>query len=315
MAREEGLTLRSLEMVWKSWKLLWRSRKQLLLILLIFFLPFSILLGAFSFYIFHLVAVMIGMFMSMITGSVPPKMQVLVLDLRKLVIAEVANLLASILLSTLLDMAVIYTIAMALKEKEMTLKDLIFKIWKTWRGPVVTKLYVFFIASGYLNFSLLLIYAVIFGGGFTMGSIALASAIFILLFLLTIYLEMVWFQGIVVSVMEDYFGLSALGRASDLIQGERGLGFMANLLMNLLALIVNLLFFVLGYMIGYKKAIYMVLLFVICSINLLIATLKVVIYVMFYNKCRDNPEKELAMKDRLVYNRVSSSIPIPEDLP
>ncbi|CAA6662275.1 unnamed protein product [Spirodela intermedia] len=287
MAREEGLTLRSIEMVWKSWKLMWRSHKQLLLILLIFFLPFSILLGAFSFYIFRLVVVMIGMFMPMIAG--------------KLVITEVANLLASILLSALLDMAVIYTVAMALKQKEMTLKDLIFKIWKTWRArwsPSSTSFYCQWLSQLFL----LLIYAVVFGGGFTMGSIALASAIFLLLFLLTVYLEMVWFQGIVVS-------------ASDLIQGERGLGFMANLLMNLLALIVNLLFFVLGYMIWYEKAILLVLLFVISGINLLIATLKVVIYVMFYNKCRDNPEKELAMKDRLVYNRVSSSIPIPEDLP
>lgn len=317
MGMEEGLTLSSVKMVRESWKLLWRSRKQMLPILLMFLLPYTILVSAYFFYIIHLVGVVIEKASPMPQGIMQPGFFESVLDgLKKLTIAEMAILLASILLSSILNMAVIYTVAMALKEKEMTLKDLQLKIWKMWKGVMVTKLYVLFMANGYFDFSFLLTGAVVLVGGFTTGSKALATAMSILVFLLAVYMELVWFQGIVVSVLEDRYGLAALGRASDLIQERRSLGFIVNLLMNLFGLIFNLLCFsVLRYILEDAKVLALVFLFVICVINLLIGVFKDVIYVVFYYKCSDNQEKELLMRETLIYNRVSSSTPVPEDLP
>lgn len=98
---EEGVTLSIVKMFRKSWKLLCRSRKQMLPILLIFPLPYSVLLDTFCLYFIHLVQ---NMKVKPPTQMTPRVMQSglfeNVLDRYKtLAIVEVATLLSSILLS------------------------------------------------------------------------------------------------------------------------------------------------------------------------------------------------------------------------
>ncbi|KAK9076798.1 hypothetical protein SSX86_005132 [Deinandra increscens subsp. villosa] len=113
---------------------------------------------------------------------------------------------------------------------DLSPKELMFKISKTWTRPFVTLIWVQLLSLGYTSFFLFL---------FMIPSLLLVKnpfiPIIVLIFLAIlfigfyIYLSVVWSLGVVVSVVEESYGFSALGKARDLVNGKKVYGFLLNL--------------------------------------------------------------------------------------
>ncbi|KAI3754575.1 hypothetical protein L1987_54362 [Smallanthus sonchifolius] len=113
---------------------------------------------------------------------------------------------------------------------DLPLKELILKVSKTWTRPFVTSIWIHLLALGYTTFFLLpfLVPSLVL---FDRPIILVTVLIFLVILFITlnIYLSVVWSLSVVVSVVEDSSGFSALGRAKELVKGKRGHGFLLNL--------------------------------------------------------------------------------------
>ncbi|CAA6662276.1 unnamed protein product [Spirodela intermedia] len=128
------------------------------------------------------------------------------------------------LLRSFIVMAFLYIVAVVRESRTVTIKVLAIRIRRTWMGLIATSLYVHILSSGYLGVCMLLMCTVASIGGVSTTSLALIAAMAILVFLLFVHFNMLWSQGVVVSVMEGRSGLDALARAAEYVRGMKGLG-------------------------------------------------------------------------------------------
>ncbi|KAM0036812.1 hypothetical protein Hdeb2414_s0014g00430761 [Helianthus debilis subsp. tardiflorus] len=122
---------------------------------------------------------------------------------------------------------------------DLALKELVLKVSKTWTRPFVTSLWVQLLALGYTSFFLLpfLVPSLVL---FDHRTILITILIFVAIFFITfyIYLSVVWSLAIAVSVVEDSYGYSALGKAKELVNGKRVHGFLLNLFFILVLVVI-----------------------------------------------------------------------------
>ena len=293
---------------------MWKQRKPVIAILFSFLLPRYAIFYAYSFNISNLVHNLLEILYSPTTGP-EAIMDIVVKSLQKFILPSLLISLAFFFLSSLLSLTVIDTVDTGLKKKDITIRNLMPEIWTKLKGVVVTQFYVYFLSLGYCSFSLSLILAVAMGGGLSVGSYLLASLMFILSFLLYVYLEFMWYQGIVVSVVErNYQGLAALGMSADIIRGRRALAFRTNFLVALFIGIVLLPFFLaLKLLLKDDKSV-LVVDFLSSSISLLLQIFSLAVYVVFYHECSSDPANKLDAQNELIYKRVSSAVPLGDDV-
>ncbi|CAA7398679.1 unnamed protein product [Spirodela intermedia] len=227
----------ALEILCGAPKLLGKAWKLLIPVLLIYLIPSSLLLFGTYIAVLPLISDMVEKFLAVKTDDpsfsdmVDALLPKLTEDLRGLAATEVVIMLMSFLFSSFLLTGVINALAMVAKADKVTFKDLFYKIMRTWKGLVPTLVYVNLLAFAYLTIWLLLLGVVFFVFDLSLSSIALCTVISVSGILLLLYLNMVWSQGVVVSATEEgRYGLTALGRAAELVQGRRRLALRVNCL-------------------------------------------------------------------------------------
>ncbi|CAA7398678.1 unnamed protein product [Spirodela intermedia] len=301
MGEEEGLPLiagggrpppsKAWEILWRAAKLLGRAWKLMLPVLFIYLIPSSLLLFGTFITVEPLIIDMARRVSTMKTKD-PSSSEFLALlpglteDLSGFVAAEVGMLLASLLLSSFLLTGVINVLTMAAKAEKVTFKDLFYKIKTMWKGLLATLLYVNLLAFAYETIWLLLLAFAFFIFGLSLGSSVLTAVITVSGLLLLLYLSMIWSQGVVVSATEEgRYGLTALGRAAELVQGRRELAFQVNCLKFLIFagwyLIMILLRKVTNPLITLTVSFYPML---------LVSVFCLAVDVAFYNECRKAAE-------------------------
>ena len=236
-------------------------------------------------------------------------------SLYKFILPTLLISLASLLLSSLLSLTVIYTVDTGLKKKELTLRNLMLEIRTKLKGVVVTQFYVYFLSRGYFSFSSSLVLAFFLGGDLSAGFYLLASLMAILSFLLLVYLQFVWYQGIVVSIVETgYQGLTALGMSADKIRGRRALAFRVNFLLILFSVIVAFLYSSSVNRILMEDTSFLLVGFVISVFAMLTGVFNLAVYAVFYHECSSEPANRLAAQENLIYNRIPSGVLVGEDV-
>ena len=215
------------------------------------------------------------------------------------------------LLSSLLPLTVIHTVDMGLREEELTLRNLMLVIRTKLKGIMVTKLYINFLSLGYLCFSLWLILVVHLVGGLSKTSQFIGYLMAILSFLLYVYLEFVWSQGVVVSTVErGQTGLIDVGRSADVVQGRGALAFGVNFLV---ILVTGGVAFLYSYAVkslqweATGSLFFPVADFVFCDITIFMEVFTLAVYTEFYRECSSNMADELALQEYLIYNGVPSA--------
>ena len=299
----------------RSGKAMWKNRKPVIVILLSFLLPRYATLSASLFCIPIQVELDVGSFQVIL--ETPPTMYpefILVTVGSRLI--EFLLIFVNFLLSSLLSLTVIYTVDMGLMEEELTLRNLMLVIRTKLKGVMVTKLYVYILSLGYSCFSLWLMLVVHLVGGLSVGSLFGAYLMSKLSFLLYVYLEFVWSQGVVVSTVErGQKGLTAVGRSADVVQGRRALAFGVNFLVILVTGRVAFLYSYAVKSLQWEERgslLFPVSDFVFCGITIFMEVFTLAVYTVFYRECSSNPADELAVQENLIYNRVPSAAPVRE---
>ncbi|MQL71345.1 hypothetical protein Taro_003656 [Colocasia esculenta] len=303
-----------LQILHEAAKLTGRSWKPLLSIFLILLLPYSFVFLGNYLTITPLVLDMAKkLFMMSSKDPRSPEFRELlaaaVEDLRGITGAEVASMLVSNLLSLLLVMATVYTVAMAGRGIQVSLKDLLSRM-RTWKGPVATWLYIHLLGSGYTTAWFILIGVSAFLSHGSVAVLAVSAVIAILAFLLLVYLQVVWNEGLVVSVVEgDFYGLAALGRASELIQGRRILGFRVNLIFMLMGVIWGGAYSFVNNLLPPSENMRLASQLIFLYANMLLIMFMLAAYVVLYYECKKSHGEELVTGGGLVYTRVPTAAP------
>lgn len=203
---------------------------------------------------------------------------------------EIAFMFIFLIVSFATTMATILIAAVSRVGNTLTMKDLFSRIARTWTKPFLTSIYVTMHAFGFLVIIGLFAAPVVIYPNVVTILIAISFAIVAFLFYL--YLMVIWALAIVVSVVEEGCnGMVAMGKASELVKGQRLKGYMLNLSFSLISLIMYL-------------AIYQVIIRVkwpalseICGLSVvgfsfLLKMLQVVAYTVFYFHCKKQHGEE-----------------------
>ncbi|XP_071740644.1 uncharacterized protein [Rutidosis leptorrhynchoides] len=185
-------------------------------------------------------------------------------------------------------------------------KDLKFKVSKTWTRPFVTSFYIQLLASGYTSFfflPLLVPILVLFDHRIIL--IAFLIIFYLVFITFYFYLSVVWSLAVVVSIVEDTYGLLALGKARELVKNNRLNGFLLNILFALLMLIITI--------VGSKLSPAMPIVVGVVQFFLIgvISLFLFMTYSAFYYQCKNG-----LMESRgLEYNKIPSALVLDENLP
>lgn len=142
-------------------------------------------------------------------------------DLREVLMGKLFILTLSSIISLVFLVATVSSSSEAYVAKVLDLKEMILKIKKSWKKPILTSFYMIFITLGS-----------IFALTFSFGIISILAAdsswaylfygvISISILVLGFYFSALWMMSLVVSVLEDVGGLNAITRARELMKGKK----------------------------------------------------------------------------------------------
>lgn len=188
----------------------------------------------------------------------------------------------------------------------LSLKELIMKVSRTWTRPFVTLFYLQLLAFGYMGFFFMpFLIASLLLTDHPIILIALQFILAILFITFYLYLSVVWSLGVVVSVFEDTYGLSALGNARDLVRGKRVDGYLLNIFFNLVVFAILL--------VGAKLSLAMPLvvgLFQVVFVGVM-SMFQFLAYSVYYYRCKNN----MKISGGSVYTQISHGPVVDENIP
>jgi hypothetical protein len=192
--------------------------------------------------------------------------------------------------------------------EDISIKDLLLRIVKSWKRPFVTWFYITLLdlGFGFLTWATLSSFMLFFEGPFT----SLPPYFWVILSLAMVfksYLAVVWNLALVVSVLEERRGIDALGRAGKLVKGLKLRGFFLNILFALLSLLVA----VPGFMLTNGKQstalrVAIVLLFFNCLL-VVITMFAMMAFTVFYYECKKNQGDEIESKESFEYTKIANT--------
>ncbi|XVF47743.1 hypothetical protein PTKIN_Ptkin03bG0135400 [Pterospermum kingtungense] len=161
-------------------------------------------------------------------------------DVKIFVAVEWIFLLITAMASLFFAVSTTYASALIHCGKMISIKDLVSTTIRSLKKPLVTIFYITLFVFGYLFLCLITVLplALILGGGQVTSSVS-GIVLKILATVFYTYLSVVWDLALVVSVLEDKFGIEALGKAAQIVKGMKLQGFILNLLLTILSLILS----------------------------------------------------------------------------
>ncbi|XP_024959044.1 uncharacterized protein LOC112500016 [Cynara cardunculus var. scolymus] len=219
---------------------------------------------------------------------------------------EVAYIILLFFVIVLAQTAIVIIASSYYSGDNLSIKELLRKVSITWTRPFVTLFYVQLLALGYMSlffWPLFVPSLVLFDHPIIL--IILLVILGILIFTFYLYLSVVWALAVVVSVVEDSYGLSALGKARELVKGNRGDGFLLNLFLVLVSLV-----FVPFQM---KLSSSMPIVFVVSQsvFTCVVSIFQVMAYSVFYFQCKNHMKKSEGFE----YHQIPIAAVLDENIP
>ncbi|XP_042495889.1 uncharacterized protein LOC122074958 [Macadamia integrifolia] len=176
-------------------------------------------------------------------------------------------------------------------------RELLLMIQATWKRLIITGLYFLLITIAYVFLCLMMLEAFILitSVGATVAWISIVGISATLLYL---YPATVFMLGLVISILEDCYGMKALGKARELIKGRKVQGFVLMLFLELLSTPISFLLILLtvdddddlGAMT--QIAFGSVFTFLFCIVRLF----AFVVYTLFYYECKKGHEENVPIE-------------------
>ncbi|KAA8535468.1 hypothetical protein F0562_030471 [Nyssa sinensis] len=203
--------------------------------------------------------------------------------------------------------------ANSLLGKNISLKDLLSGIARSWKRLFITSFYTALLGLGYTFFVLATLIPLLVIAADHPFAVKYIFIIFIILAtLLYLYLSVVWFLALVISVTEENcYGIEALGKAVVLIKGHRLNGFALNFLSILLIFIV----FPGVRMIKVGQSLALQVVTGLFSVNciFLLSMFQFIAYTVLYFQCKKSHGEEIEMQVGMGYSKIPTKLA--EDIP
>ncbi|CAH8320233.1 unnamed protein product [Eruca vesicaria subsp. sativa] len=155
-------------------------------------------------------------------------------DFRQFVVSSYFFSTVSFIIKLLSVLVIVHATALTLKEENAKFNDLPVLTIKSWKGPLVTYFYICLFTLGYwflffiVLFPLLLLFT-------NFGSLAAKFwALFVFFTSFESYLAIVWYLSMVISILEETYGIQALGKAAKIVKGMKPKLFLLNFFFGLL---------------------------------------------------------------------------------
>ncbi|KAE8056801.1 hypothetical protein FH972_013540 [Carpinus fangiana] len=197
--------------------------------------------------------------------------------------------------------------------KDMSIKDLLLGVVKSWKRPSITWFYITLLQSGYLFLTLatLFLFMLMFVGEVFLPAISWIIIIPATVFLS--YLAIVWTLAFVVSVMEERCGIDALGKAGELVKGLEMSGFFLNLVFGVLSYVVYQGFRLIN--INQSAVVRLLIVLLVSNSLCLLKVFELMAFTVFYHECKKNKGEETEIHGSLEYTKIPATPPISADMP
>ncbi|XP_054807867.1 uncharacterized protein LOC129310058 [Prosopis cineraria] len=192
--------------------------------------------------------------------------------------------------------------AIAHGKGNLSFRDLLSRVFKPCKRLIITWFYVSVFDLGYLVLVSMSIFTftVNFASPYRPTTFVYVILIPVLAFL--IFLAVVWSMSVVISVLEEKSGLESIGKASQILKGLKGQGFLLNLVYGAIALMVHIWW----YLVTKKKGTYdsLFLALILVNVTCLIKMSHMMAFTVFYHICMFNHGEEVELQGSLEYTKL-----------
>ncbi|KAF3452851.1 hypothetical protein FNV43_RR03284 [Rhamnella rubrinervis] len=188
--------------------------------------------------------------------------------------------------------------------KALYLKDLLSKVWKSWKRAFVTVFYIALLDLGYSIFALSFMIPIVL----IMGIEYINLATYITVIVASIfygYLSIVWNLAIVVSVLEEKCGIESLGKAGRLVKGMKLEGFLLNLVFGIVYYSVFQFYRMING--NQSEAVIVIVALLYLDFLRLVKMFSTVAYTVLYCKCKKSHGEEIELQENFEYVKVPST--------
>lgn len=223
-------------------------------------------------------------------------------------------ILAYCIISLLSVIATILVSAISHTDRILSSKDFILLVLRSWKRPLITGFHTTLLDIGYISFVLFMATPVMmFFSNSLDEAIFTICSVGIVAYIIYLYLSITWVLGIVTSVIEeDRYGIQALGKAGELIQGKKVQGFILNAIFAVLAVVLFQGFRIIR---GHKWLVNETIfgLFLV-NFSCLLRLLQFVGYTVLYFQCKKDHGEEIELQGEVEYTKISST-PLADGMP
>ncbi|CAH8354636.1 unnamed protein product [Eruca vesicaria subsp. sativa] len=156
-------------------------------------------------------------------------------DFRHFVVSSYIFAAVSSIINLLSVLVIVHASALTHKDDNVKIKDFPALTLKSWKGPLVTYSYIVLFALGYWFLFFIVLFPLLLLSTKLDSMVATSGALFVLFSVFESYLAIVWYLSLVISILEETYGIQALGKASKIVKGMKPKLFLLNLFFGLLS--------------------------------------------------------------------------------
>ena len=199
--------------------------------------------------------------------------------------------------------------------KKISIKDFVSRTIRSLKRPLVTCFYITLFVFGYLCLCLATLFPLllILGGGQVTSSVSsillsISAAVFYT------YLSVVWNLALVISVIEEQFGIEALGKAAQIVKGMKLQALILNLLLTILSSILLQCFRLTK--LKQPEATRIVISLLVVSSIWMVRMFGYTAYTVLYYRCKKTHGEEVELQDAdTEYTKIPTAPLINENIP
>ncbi|XP_028782703.1 uncharacterized protein LOC114738810 [Neltuma alba] len=197
---------------------------------------------------------------------------------------------------------VVLASAITYGKENLSFRDLLPKVFKASKRLIITWFYVSVFDLGYLVLASISIFALAMNLASPQRPTTFVYVISIPVLAFLIFLAVVWNMSVVISVLEEKSGLEAIGKASQILKGLKGQGFLLNLVYTVIALIVQIWWFLETKKKGTYNSLFLALILV--NVTCLTKMSQMMAFTVFYHMCKFNHGEEVELQGNLEYTKL-----------
>ncbi|XP_019092728.1 PREDICTED: uncharacterized protein LOC104747714 [Camelina sativa] len=236
-------------------------------------------------------------------------------DVRQIVASSYILTAVSSIINIFSVIVMVHASALTLKDENIKIKDFTVMSLKSWKGPLVTYFYIALFSLGYWLLLYIILFPILLSSTLSisdMGSLAVKSgALFIIFAVFQSYLAIVWNLSMVISVLEESYGIQALGKAAKIVKGMKTKLFLLNIFFGLLAFgLAQSLQVIINSRRSLSLTVttgFILVCLVFVCLAFVVRMFQLVAYTIAYFQCKSSQGKDVESLTDVEYTRLSST--------